>query len=378
MKKWQRWILFSILFLFILTISACTQVSKPSMNHSIKMMEQTSLHGKHADFSFEKNSTQTRFEPIPLERDEIVTVEQQEEFEPQISYVTKTHVNLREGPSTDYRIITTVPAGERVVVSNESEYWFEVEYGQYSGYISALYVKPVITASTENEGLSKDYTSSASEKRIPILMYHAIDEYKGKGIKELYVTPENFKAQMEYIKSEGFTPITFEDLPYIDRFEKPIMITFDDGYKNNMNAYEILKEMTDSQFQGKATIFMVGKKIDTKSGLSTAQLKEISSSGIISVQSHTETHPNLTETTNLTPELRDIKWKLENITGKPVIAFAYPSGKYDERVIAETKKYYKYAVTTMPGIASLNNPYELKRIRINYSTSLETFIQHLQ
>ncbi|WHY82215.1 polysaccharide deacetylase family protein [Siminovitchia fortis] len=210
--------------------------------------------------------------------------------------------------------------------------------------------------------------------RVPILMYHAIDEYKGNGMKELYVTPENFGKQMLYLKSAGFTLITFEDLPHIGNIKKPIIITFDDGYKNNMNAYHILKKISDSSFKPKATIFMIGKKINSQSGLSVNELKEISDSGIISVQSHTETHPRLTETVNYTKELRDIKIKLEKITGRKVSTLAYPYGDYNDKVIEETKKYYQYAVTIKPGIANTaHSPYELRRIRINYSTSLTAF-----
>ncbi|WAA10030.1 polysaccharide deacetylase family protein [Fervidibacillus albus] len=376
MKIRQLFILFLILLTSTFAISACMFIREP-VNHSLNSENgsaSTSITSASKPTS-DNDMNQTVFEPIPFERNTVVEEEQRKETEQQNGYVTTSAVNLREGPSTDYRVITTVPAGETVIVTNGSEYWLEVEYGQYTGFMSAQYVKP----NSENEGFSEEETLLvANNQQIPILMYHAIDEYAGKGIQELYVTPANFKAQMEYIKSEGFTPVTFEDLQNIDQFEKPIMITFDDGYKNNMNAYDILKELTDAQFQAKATIFMVGKKIDTKSGLSTAQLKQLSDSGIISIQSHTQTHPNLTEVTDLTTELRDIKWKLESITGKPVIAFAYPSGKYDDRVLAETKKYYEYAVTTIPGVASLDEPYQLKRIRINYSTSLDEFIQLLR
>ncbi|GIN93088.1 hypothetical protein J22TS1_41390 [Siminovitchia terrae] len=209
---------------------------------------------------------------------------------------------------------------------------------------------------------------------VPILMYHAIDEYKGNGMKELYVTPENFESQMLYLKSAGFTPITFEDLSHIGNIKKPIIITLDDGYKNNMNAYYILKKISDASFKPKAAIFMIGKKIGSQSGLSVNQLREISDSGIISVQPHTETHPRLTETVNYTKELQDIKAKLEKITGRKVSTLAYPYGDYNDKVIEETKKYYQYAVTTNPGIANTtDSPYELKRIRVNYSTSLTTF-----
>lgn len=379
--------LFAILSISIIAIAACNANFGLTVDQSIDFSETTSSADPPIPEMSEVDQSQ-KGEPNPSEPPYLNPYETEEplpnegsseEIGRQNSYITTAYVNLREGPSTNHRVLTTVPKGDRVLVTAESEYWLEVEYGQHTGFISALYLTPDEgTSSTESvDSLTAETVPIGNSRSIPILMYHAIDEYTGKGIKELYVTPENFKNQMEYIKMAGFTPITFEDLPKIDEFERPIMITFDDGYKNNMNAYEIFKELSEPGFQAKGTIFMVGKKIDSKSGLSTAQLKELSDSGIMSIQSHTETHPDLTETVDLTTEMRDIKWKLERITGKPVIAFAYPSGKYDERVLAEAKKYYTYAVTTNSGRATLDEPYTLKRIRINYSTSLDAFKQLL-
>lgn len=286
-------------------------------------------------------------------------------------YQTTTNLNMRSGASTKHKVLTTIPKGKKVTYVSKSGSWYKVKYGKRTGFVSSKYLKNP-SASTNNK--TKKSSSSKKGYEIPILMYHAIDEYKGNGLKELYVTPKNFKAQMQYLKSAGFTPITFEDIKRIDKIKKPILITFDDGYKNNMNAYKILKELNDSKWKAKGTIFMIGNKIDTKGGLSKKQLKEMSDSGIISIQSHTETHPSLTKTKNYNKELRDIKKKLEGITGKKVIALSYPIGHYDSKVIKETKKYYTYAVTTKPGIANTSESlYEMKRLRVSYSTSLASF-----
>ncbi|RKO61751.1 polysaccharide deacetylase family protein [Caldibacillus debilis] len=279
-------------------------------------------------------------------------------------YQTTANLNMRTGPSTRYRIITTIPKGKVVTYVSKSGSWYKVKYGSKTGYSSSKYLKKVTASKTS---ASKGY-------KVPILMYHCVDNYKGSGLKELYVTPKNFEAQMKYLKSAGFTPITFEDLPHINRIKKPVLITFDDGYKNNMNAYNILKSLKSPSFKPKATIFIIGKKIDTKNGLSKKELKLISDSGIISVQSHTESHNDLRYVKNYKKELGDIKKELEKITGKKVIALAYPSGRYNSKVIAEAKKYYQYAVTTKPGIANTaSSHFEMKRLRVSYSTSLSEF-----
>ena len=84
-----------------------------------------------------------------------------------------------------------------------------------------------------------------AQQKVPILIYHSIDEYKGLGSKELYVTPENFEKQMTYLKNHGYTLLTFERWQEISKIKKPIFITFDDGYKNNRNAFKILQKLTD-------------------------------------------------------------------------------------------------------------------------------------
>jgi hypothetical protein len=82
---------------------------------------------------------------------------------------------------------------------------------------------------------------TTAQKRVPLLIYHSIDEYTGQGSKELYVTPKNFEDQMNYLRTHGFTPLTFEQWERTRLVSKPIFITIDDGYKNNLKAFSILQ-----------------------------------------------------------------------------------------------------------------------------------------
>lgn len=41
-----------------------------------------------------------------------------------------------------------------------------------------------------------------AQRKVPILIYHSIDEYKGHGSKELYVTPKNFEKQKSGFKEK--------------------------------------------------------------------------------------------------------------------------------------------------------------------------------
>src|SRR5690606_36556727 len=80
--------------------------------------------------------------------------------------------------------------------------------------------------------------------RVPILMYHSITDSPTPVTRRHAVRPADFAEQMAYLKESGFTPITFVDLasalglhgpplrgePAPRLPDKPIVITFDDGY----------------------------------------------------------------------------------------------------------------------------------------------------
>ena len=97
---------------------------------------------------------------------------------------------------------------------------------------------------------------------------------------------------MQYIKDRGYEPISFEQLiEYHENRrelpEKPIIITFDDGYLSNYElAYPILKE-----FNFKAAIFVIGVSFGNKDlaypHFGWAEAREMKASGLVSIESHT-------------------------------------------------------------------------------------------
>ncbi|WP_102692355.1 polysaccharide deacetylase family protein [Rummeliibacillus pycnus] len=216
-----------------------------------------------------------------------------------------------------------------------------------------------------------------AQRKVPILIYHSIDEFNGHGSKDLYVAPKNFEKQMIYLRDHGYTLLTFDQWQDIDKVNKPIFITFDDGWKNNLNAFDIFQKLKNERFQPTGTIFVISDFIGRSNRLSESDLKMMADSGIISIQSHTVTHPNLTKIKNHEYELKESKDKIQKVTGKPVIALAYPYGNFNNKVVAETKKYYSFGLTTIPELFSekhiKDELYLLPRIYIKYSTTLNEF-----
>lgn len=130
---------------------------------------------------------------------------------------------------------------------------------------------------------------------VPILMYHHMDETGGT---DTVISRDGFRAQMELLRSSGYTPVGLDALvAFVDGEgtlpEKPVCVTFDDGYESTYSlAWPILRE-----YGCPATVFVIGVSVgkDTyKDGdqaiiphFGTDQMAEMASSGTMSIQSHT-------------------------------------------------------------------------------------------
>ncbi|EOP31236.1 polysaccharide deacetylase family protein [Bacillus toyonensis] len=238
----------------------------------------------------------------------------------------------------------------------------------------------------ETVGIKEDNTETnlvtskiTFQQHVPFLMYHAIEKYPGPGDGDygLYVPPEQFEKHMQYLKDNGYTMLTFERWNDINRVNKPIFITMDDGRKNNMNALHVLQKLKDDTFQPAATEFLTSNEIDKPNRLSTDDIKQMIDSGIFSIQSHTANHTMMAHSGNYDEELRGSKEKIETLTGKKVIALAYPVGSYNDPAVEETKKHYEFAVTTDHGNhitkGTPNEQLLIKRHFVGPDMSMEKF-----
>ena len=217
-----------------------------------------------------------------------------------------------------------------------------------------------------------------SEVAVPILMYHHIRNYndpKDTIGTNLSVPPENFKAQIDYLKSSGYTTITFSDFlafPAKKLPDKPIILTFDDGYNDAFgSAYFPLKQ------NGQVGVFyIISGFLGRPEHLTVLQVGEMSTGGM-EIGSHTIDHPDLTKINpdKFNKELIDSKVALEAITGKPVTSFCYPAGQNNASVDAAVKNAgYLSATTTYMAISNTTeSKFTLSRLRINPTDSITYF-----
>ncbi len=130
---------------------------------------------------------------------------------------------------------------------------------------------------------------------IPIVMYHSVlkdEKYHGKYV----ISPAEFENDLLYLKEHGYTTILMEDLINYTKGgelpEKPVLLTFDDGYYNNyLYAFELAK-----RYRIKFVISPIGRYADqySETGETNAyythatweQLREMTGSGLVEVQNH--------------------------------------------------------------------------------------------
>ena len=225
------------------------------------------------------------------------------------------------------------------------------------------------------------------QAQVPILMYHYVsplppnpDQYR----RDLTVRPENFEAQLQYLAEAGYHAITLSDL-YLHLTQgyplpdKPVVLTFDDGYQD---AYEVVFPlMLDYGFTGTFFVLATPTHFESPGYMTWSQIKEMSDAGM-EIQAHGRDHVDLRGRSNdyLVYQILGIQEAIRAHTGQLPRFFCYPSGQYDANVVAVLKSAgYWGAVTTAWGNThTLEGFFEMSRIRIRGSDTLEGFISKLE
>lgn len=227
------------------------------------------------------------------------------------------------------------------------------------------------TTSQQKEVLPNESDLTNDDIGIPVLVYTAINSNN--------VTPENFKAQMNYIKDNGYTTITLDDLyQYLNGSKKvpkkSIVITIDNGYSSIYRyAYPTLKELNF-----KATIFISSDSINSKDYLKNNELKDMvnNSIDIESNSTKDEILSNLSVSSQNT-SLANSKKSIQDITGKEVKYLAYPQGKCSESTKKAAKDSgYLMAFNLANKLADKkDNLLNVDRLFITKADTLESFMQ---
>jgi peptidoglycan/xylan/chitin deacetylase (PgdA/CDA1 family) len=199
---------------------------------------------------------------------------------------------------------------------------------------------------------------------VPILAYHRVSEDE----ERYSVSPQQFDEQMQFLQQQGYTAISLTEMA--DAFSggkklppKPIVISFDDGYADNLlTALPILEK-----YGMKATVFVIAGSVGQPNYVTWDQAVEMLRRGV-EIGSHTISHVILSQATDAQKqeEILQSKVVLEGQLGTPVQFLAYPFGQFDASLFPLLQQAgYRGACT---GIAGLNftgdPPYRWKRVNV--------------
>lgn len=191
-----------------------------------------------------------------------------------------------------------------------------------------------------------------------MLLYHAVGQADPSDRLSLLVPLEAFRAQMRMLKEDGYRVIPLTSLlDGSDAGPGPkVAITFDDGYRNQLQAAGILQA-----FGYPATFFMILDALDgTRDGhhywdrwehMDWQDLRHLMGRGF-EIGAHSRSHAPLTQcsASQLLEQVAGAKQALETRLGRPVLSFSYPHGAYDERVQeAVAQAGYRLACTSVCG-----------------------------
>lgn len=229
----------------------------------------------------------------------------------------------------------------------------------------------------------------------PVLMYHRINDYlrddelryiphKG-GILDIdlmKVSKDNFYKQMAYLKKKNYKTTTT-----LNKAKKQIMITFDDGYQDNLEAVKILNEfnfkgifylVTNYIMTNKTMPLNEGDLLEENLFLSKEDLLFLLKSGHL-IGAHTKSHTWLDESLTkeeVTSEVVGSKDFLEETFKIKVKSFCYPAGVYTNDVLEVVRENFEFAVATSRGrdLPLFNkDKYQIERETISRNDSMLMF-----
>jgi peptidoglycan/xylan/chitin deacetylase (PgdA/CDA1 family) len=197
-----------------------------------------------------------------------------------------------------------------------------------------------------------------------------------------------FRQALSWIQGH-FAFLTADE--FLETNQPGVLLTFDDGHANNLNALSILEEFRAMGVFFISTQHVLAPRnwlpstrrvahrgwgseeavpVDVANnffdGLSSTQLAELAQSPWAVVGSHTVTHPPLSTCTEqqIDYELRQSRRDLEVICGRRIDLFAYPYGDYNRHVAeAAQNAGYRAAFAVTPVPVGLPT-YEIPRVDI--------------
>jgi peptidoglycan/xylan/chitin deacetylase (PgdA/CDA1 family) len=223
--------------------------------------------------------------------------------------------------------------------------------------------------------------STQPPEPIPILLYHAVTDRPGPALATWSVTPARFREHLNCMRDEGRTPLTVsafvatagQELP-----ERPVVVTFDDGYADFVPAAEEMAArglvstlyVTTGVLDGSPTIGMPSAPM-----LTAGQLTLLEALGVeVGAHAHHHHHVDVAPKSVARDEIQRPKAILEDLLGHPVVSYAYPHGSYRAAVREQVRAAgYTSACAVRNAFSSVaDNPFSLARLTVRDFTTTDT------
>lgn len=209
------------------------------------------------------------------------------------------------------------------------------------------------------------------EARLPVLMYHHVVG-DGEKCNEMTVTVGRLERDLRWLADNGYHTVLPRELAAGEPLpDKPVLITFDDGYRSNYDlAYPLLQK-----YRAKAAIALMVYMQDNwaESFLTWDMCREMTASGLVEFGSHGYVIHNLdgrmgnfaagqangVQRKNGESDmdfqcrvLEDLRYSHQRIAqelGAAPTYFAYPFGRTDPDADAYLQGLFPVTVVTGPG-----------------------------
>lgn len=217
----------------------------------------------------------------------------------------------------------------------------------YNIYDCIKYIKQGIEVNLSNEykipDKTKTYFKREKNIKIPILLYHEITaETPERNMAYMRTTKNNFEKQVAGLLEYGYTFISYDDLIAYNNGkkalpEKVVLVDFDDGFIGNyLYAFDIVKK-----YNIPINIYVVDDLVGTPGYFNWEQAKEMSDTGLVSINTHGKTHIfyNKENTETLVEHIKYAHSNIEKKLGKSVTkVFTYPYGAYTDEDLTALKQ----------------------------------------
>jgi len=212
---------------------------------------------------------------------------------------------------------------------------------------------------------------TARPDQIPVLMYRLAGDPESGVPDPNAVSPERFAEHLTYLRDQDYTTVTAaEYLAALDGAalpDRPVLLTIDGPAAK---AQEFVRAL--ERYGMVATFFVASAA--TEPGAADA-VRRLLAVGEVGGQSDVPLLAAVSAEEQRAAIAASRSW-LDELSDKPVIAFAYPAGNYDEHTVPAVEAAgYRVAFDAWGGLAAVTNPatnrWHLHRIAVDPNASLD-------